>query len=219
MTNGFENLKTGQMVNVQAYKHNGFLYRQWNQAKVIFHNKRHVVLFLCGTRVTEAQHNSNGWRYTENAIWFLPKDQLFNSIVLLKKDLGNYYYINMASKPIYEDNTIKFIDYDLDVKCYPEKDLQVVDRDEFSLNSKQMNYPSELKTKIYDEIKNIISLYNDYNYFFNAQILQYYFEILLKDKLINAKTFKKYVAQYNSKYNEESEMFNNVINSNKKNKR
>ncbi|UWV92605.1 hypothetical protein [Mycoplasmopsis cynos] len=41
------------MINIQAYKHDGFLYRQWTNAKVIFHNKRHIVLSLKGTRVTE----------------------------------------------------------------------------------------------------------------------------------------------------------------------
>ncbi|WAM01207.1 hypothetical protein NWE60_00835 [Mycoplasmopsis felis] len=32
----FTDIKVGMQINVQAYKHNGFLYRQWSQAKVIF---------------------------------------------------------------------------------------------------------------------------------------------------------------------------------------
>lgn len=187
----FSKLKIGSMINVQAYKHNGFLYRQWNGAKVIFQNKRHIVLFLYGTKVTEFNRENNGWKYNENAIWFLPKNSFYNAIVLFKENIGKYYYINMASKPIFEDNTIKFIDYDLDIKCYPGKNLQVVDREEFSQNSKLMNYSDEIKTKIYEEIKNIIEDYNSFSYFFNDEIIDYYLEILLKDKLIS-KTFYNY---------------------------
>lgn len=51
----FTDIKVGMQINVQAYKHNGFLYRQWSQAKVIFHNKRHIVLSLKGTKVIEIQ--------------------------------------------------------------------------------------------------------------------------------------------------------------------
>ncbi|WP_036452666.1 DUF402 domain-containing protein [Mycoplasma buteonis] len=203
----FKNIKTGQIINVQAYKHNGFLYRQWNGAKVIFHNKRHIVLFLRGTRVTESHNETNGWRYTESAIWFLPKDSFYNAIVLFKKNVGSYYYINMASKPIFEDNTLKFIDYDLDIKCYPEKDLQIVDREEFGQNSKQMDYPLKLKEKIHEEIKNIVSMYNNYEYFFNTEILEYYLKIAVQDKLITQKTIDDFVILNRKKYSEESEIF------------
>ncbi|UWV81227.1 hypothetical protein [Mycoplasmopsis cynos] len=48
------------MINIQAYKHDGFLYRQWTNAKVIFHNKRHIVLSLKGTRVTETLKAQKG---------------------------------------------------------------------------------------------------------------------------------------------------------------
>ncbi|WP_426461540.1 DUF402 domain-containing protein [Mycoplasma hafezii] len=203
----FKQIKIGQIINVQAYKHNGFLYRQWNGAKVIFHNKRHIVLFLRGTRVTESQNDTNGWRYTETALWFIPKKSLYNAIVLFKKNVGCYYYINMASYPIFEDNTIKFIDYDLDIKCYPEKDLQIVDRDEFGQNSKQMDYPMVLKEKIHEEIKNLVSMYNNYEYFFNTEILEYYLRIAVQDKLITEKTVNDFISQNRKKFSEESEMF------------
>lgn len=203
----FKNLKVGQMINVQAYKFNGFLYRQWNSAKVVFNNSRHIVLFLCGTKVSEYDKGVNRWKYTENALWFIPKNSYFNAIILLKNNTGIYHYINIASKPIFEDETIKFIDYDLDVKCYPEKDLQIVDRDEFSRNMIHMNYPEKLKTIVFEELRNIISLYTDYKYFFNPSVLNYYLEILKKDLLITNDFYNDFVSKNVQKYNEEFDMF------------
>ncbi|VEU71047.1 DUF402 domain-containing protein [Mycoplasmopsis glycophila] len=214
----FSELKVGKIINVQAYKHNGFLYRQWNGAKVIFHNKRHIVLFLKGTRVTESQKESSGWKYTESALWFLPKNNYYNAIVLFKKNIGNYYYINMASKPIFEDNTIKFIDYDLDIKCYPQKELQVVDREEFTNNAYLMKYPEKLKKIIFQELNEVISIYNNYEYFFNNSIIEYYLGIASKDKLISEKTLENFIAWGNKKiFLEEREIFNQFSkNTNKK---
>ncbi|QDF65216.1 DUF402 domain-containing protein [Mycoplasma nasistruthionis] len=205
----FSKLKIGQMVNVQAYKHDGYLYRQWFDAKVVFHNKRHIVLSLKHTRVAEHEKDVNGWKYTDNALWFLPKDSYYNGIVLLR-DNGAYHYINMASKPIFEDNTIKFIDYDLDVKCYPDKDLQIVDREEFAFHSKKLEYPLQLKNILYEELKNIITMYNDYRYFFSDDVIIYYLEILLKDKLISEKLIEKFLQANQRKNNEEIAMFSRL---------
>ncbi|VEU76383.1 DUF402 domain-containing protein [Mycoplasmopsis columboralis] len=207
----FKNLKVGQMVDVQAYKFNGFLYRQWNSAKVIFNNSRHIVLFLCNTKVSEYEKNLNRWKYTENALWFIPKNSYFNAILLLKKNTGIYHYINIASKPIFEDGTIKFIDFDLDVKCYPEKELQIVDRDEFAKNIVQMKYPENLKKIVFEELKNIVSLYTDYAYFFNPEILGYYLDILVKDKLIEKRFYDNFIKRNVQKYNEEFDMFSDLM--------
>ncbi|TDV24456.1 hypothetical protein BCF59_0427 [Mycoplasmopsis mustelae] len=202
----FKKLQIGAMVNVQAYKHDGFLYRQWTNAKVIFHNKKHVVLALRGTRVLESRNSAKGWKYKDDAIWFLPKRSLYNTIVLLKKGVGSLYYTNIASYPIFEDNTIKFIDYDLDLKSYPNKDLQIVDKEEFKTNSNKFNYSHRLKEKIFNEITEVVNLYNNEAYFFNEEIILYYLNIMLKDKLIDEKNYNSYYQMYHKNYSEETEM-------------
>ncbi|MCU9931242.1 DUF402 domain-containing protein [Mycoplasmopsis felis] len=211
----FTDIKVGMQINVQAYKHNGFLYRQWSQAKVIFHNKRHIVLSLKGTKVIEIQKNSNGWKYNDDVLWFIPKYSMYNSIVMIKKNIGNSYYINLSSYPIFEDNTIKFIDYDLDCKSYPNKDLQIVDREEFKVNSEKYSYPKKLKELIFDSVNEIVNFYNNEQYFFSEEIILYYLEIMLKEKFIDERTFLGYYKTFNKNYNEETEMFKQ-INKNKK---
>ncbi|RIV16686.1 DUF402 domain-containing protein [Mycoplasmopsis gallopavonis] len=203
----FSDAKVGKIINVQAYKHNGFLYRQWNGAKIIFNNKRHIVLFLKGTRVSESSKETSGWRYTESALWFIPKHEMFNSIVLFKKNVGSYYYINLTSLPIFEDNTIKFIDYDIDIKSYPGKSVQIVDHDEFEMNSKMMKYPFALKKEIFANVHKIYDLYNQKQYFFKHEIIQFYLEVAVQDKLITHRAMKDYISIDSKPYNEEDEIF------------
>ncbi|MCU9936674.1 hypothetical protein NWP96_06265 [Mycoplasmopsis cynos] len=97
----FSQVKVGKMINIQAYKHDGFLYHQWTNAKVIFHNKRHIVLSLKGTRVTETLKVRKGWIYKDDALWFIPKKSFYNAIVLFKPVLVNliiliYHHIQFS---------------------------------------------------------------------------------------------------------------------------
>ncbi|WP_036458820.1 DUF402 domain-containing protein [Mycoplasma leonicaptivi] len=214
----FSDIKVGMIINVQAYKHNSQLYRQWCNAKVIFHNKKHIVLSLKGTRVIESFKVSKGWTYKDDALWFIPKKSFYNSIVMLKKNYGNLYYINLASYPIFEDNTIKFIDYDLDLKSYPNKDLQIVDKDEFHENAKKYKYSLNIKNKIFNEVQNLVSLYSSNQYFFKEDILKYYIQILYNDKLISESQYLMYLNNGKKSLLEETSMFKkfNNLKNNKK---
>ncbi|MCS4536961.1 MULTISPECIES: DUF402 domain-containing protein [unclassified Mycoplasma] len=174
----------GAIVNVQAYKYDGTLYRQWNGAKVIRNTEDHFVLFLYRTKVGEKYKNS--WVYNVPVIWFLPKKENYNALVMLEKN-SNYIYVNLASKPIYEDNTIKFIDFDLDIKCYPRRELLVVDREEFKQNAIDFNYPDSLKKLIYAGLEQAIEKKNEKKYFFNPKLIHYYVDIIKKDNCLPKK--------------------------------
>lgn len=169
----------GSIINVQAYKYNGELYKQWNGVKVLRNTDNQYVLFLHKTRVAETRKKS--WTYREPAIWFIPKHSDYNALVLLRSK-NNYIYVNMASKPIYEDNTIKFVDFDLDVKNYPRREIQIADKDEFRINSKLYKYPPKLIKKIQDSLAEVLSLVSANRYFFNDKIVEYYVNELKKDK-------------------------------------
>ncbi|MEE3928042.1 DUF402 domain-containing protein [Mycoplasmopsis ciconiae] len=179
MKNRFTSLKVNDVITVQAYKFNGQLYRQWNKAKVLVNSEKHIVLLMYKTHVSERDNKS--WTYREHVLWFFSKKSLYNALILLKKN-GFYTYINLASTPIYEENTLKFIDYDLDVKCYPGKDLKIVDREEFYHNSRRFKYPKTLEKNVFFTLKNLLEMYNNYQYFFNPKLIKYFMTELDKDK-------------------------------------
>ncbi|MGL4357107.1 MAG: DUF402 domain-containing protein [Cetobacterium sp.] len=59
--------------------------------------------------------------------------KFFNATLTIKKD-GFYYYANLSSPFFFEENTIKYIDYDYDVKKYPGKKFSIVDHNNFVTN-------------------------------------------------------------------------------------
>ena len=58
---------------------------------------------------------------------------------------GIYYYCNLASPSVYDGEAVKNIDYDLDVKCFPDGRIQILDEDEYEEHSMQMGYSEEIK--------------------------------------------------------------------------
>lgn len=170
-----------EYINVQAYKHDGTLYRQWNNLKVIFENSKYIVLFPKKAKVSEI--NNKTWSFNNMGFWFFPKKELYNCLLTIRPD-GNYYYFNMASKYIIEDNTIKYIDYDLDIKVYPKDTLRIVDREEFTKNRLKYKYPNKLVKSLYKVIEKIIGYYYNDLEMFEAKNIQMLLKIIEDDKLL-----------------------------------
>lgn len=57
---------------------------------------------------------------------------------------GVYYYCNIASPTLYDGEALKYIDYDLDLKVFPDNNYRVLDEEEYKQHAKQMNYSKEL---------------------------------------------------------------------------
>ena len=91
----------------------------------------------------------------------------------MKKD-GIYYYCNIASPFIIEENTVKYIDYDLDLRIFPSGEYKVLDRLEYKYHKKIMNYPPELDKVINNALDELIKCYIDgEKYFSNYKNLEY----------------------------------------------
>ena len=121
-------LNVGDKIQIQCYKHNGKIHRSWDEAVFLDEKKDYLVFGNMKTLVTESEGNT--WRTKEPAIMYFFKNKWFNIICQLKKD-GIYYYCNIASPFIIEDNTIKYIDYDLDLRIFPNLEYKILDRMEY----------------------------------------------------------------------------------------
>lgn len=137
-----EQLKVGDKVFVQSYKHDGSLHRTWSKALVI------DVLEDCYVVVTDhswvVESDGRKWLTKEPAICFYYTNKWYNVISMVRK-AGIYYYCNIASPSIYDGEAIKNIDYDLDVKVFPDNSYMVLDENEFEYHCTKMNYPNDIK--------------------------------------------------------------------------
>lgn len=173
-----------QIINVQAYKHNGQLYRQWNGAKIIHINDDELILLLFKTKVQELKGQK--WMVCEPMLWWLPLKKFFNTTAMMRTN-GVYYYTNIASPPIFEDNTLKFIDYDLDIKNYPKIKNKLVDKKEFADNTKRLDYSLQLLKKIDQAIGQVLELNNKKQHFFNPNEIKKIISKLINKKYLSPK--------------------------------
>lgn len=138
----------GQLTTIQAFKYDGTLYRQYEGCKIVANLDDFVVVLLMKTKVQETSIN-----------WVVSKPILFS---LLKTDfiMLRLHWMKM-DKIIFmltwqalfiEDEIIKYIDFDLDIKCYNDNKFNVIDWHDFKESITKLNYPLKLIYRIYNEL-------------------------------------------------------------------
>jgi len=60
------------------------------------------------------------------------------------RNSGIYYYCNLASPSIYDGEAIKNIDYDLDIKMYPDRSYQILDGKEYLEHAEFYHYDEKI---------------------------------------------------------------------------
>ncbi|MTO65135.1 DUF402 domain-containing protein, partial [Turicibacter sanguinis] len=53
---------------------------------------------------------------------------------------------------------IKYIDYDLDVKVFPDFTYKILDEDEYRKHKSEMDYPEEIQSIIYQQLDILIDM-------------------------------------------------------------
>lgn len=161
----------GDKYNIHAYKHNGELYKVWDKTIFLDQTEDYYVFANNKTKVTEIDGRT--WRTKEPAIIFYYKKNWFNIIAQLKSN-GIYFYCNISSPVIIENNTIKFIDYDLDLRVFKDGSYKILDKSEYQYHKKLMNYPKELCEVVEYELDNLIKKYNNNEEPFNIETINKY---------------------------------------------
>ena len=191
-------LNVGDKIQIQCYKHNGKIHRSWDEAVFLDEKKDYLVFGNMKTLVTESEGNT--WRTKEPAIMYFFKNKWFNIICQLKKD-GIYYYCNIASPFIIEDNTIKYIDYDLDLRIFPNLEYKILDRMEYKYHKKIMNYSSNLDIAIKNGLNELLNEYKNGAVYFNKDANEKYcFKYMEIKNKKSSKICKK--NEYNNIVNE-----------------
>ena len=173
------NLKVGDNLINQCYKHNGVLHKQWDKTTVLDISKDMLVLGNDNVLVTK--QNGNTWRTKEIAIEFFYTNRWFNIIAQFKKN-GIYYYCNITSPFVIDDGILKFIDYDLDLRVFPNGSFKILDRNEYNYHKKIMHYPKEVEIIIKSELDDLIEMKRKSIGPFNKELLMNYY-----NKYINIK--------------------------------
>ncbi|MDD2592414.1 MAG: DUF402 domain-containing protein, partial [Erysipelotrichaceae bacterium] len=127
---------------IQSYKHDGSLHRTWSKGLVVLDDDEMIVAIT--NRATVIEADGRRWITREPAVYFLYKHKWYNVIAMIRKD-GIYYYCNLASPSIYDGEALKNIDYDLDIKVFPDHHYSILDQEEYRRHQSIMQYPLIVK--------------------------------------------------------------------------
>lgn len=167
------NLEEGQLLKIHSYKHNESIHRSWDEAIYLGTEKNYEVFANNKTLVIES--DGRIWKTKEPAILFFSKDSWFNIIGQIKTT-GIYYYCNIASPYVIEEDTIKYIDYDLDLRVFPDGSFKILDRGEYQYHKKMMKYSVEIDKIVKKELSNLIEIVKKKEFPFNEETINKYYK-------------------------------------------
>ena len=168
-----DNIKVGDNLELHCYKNDGKINTVSDKITVLDIQDEYIV---CGdNRTTITENDGTKHKTKEPAIIFFYKDKWFNILAQLKKQ-GLFYYCNIATPFIIDDHAIKYIDYDLDLRVFPNGSFKVLDRMEYKYHKKQMHYSNRLDFILKYELGNLIDMVRVKEMPFDKETINKYYE-------------------------------------------
>lgn len=169
-------VKRGDHIIIQSYKHDQSLHRIWKNETVLEHTDQHIIVANRRTKVVES--NGRFWYTKEPSVSFFFKDHWYNVIAILKRKRITFY-CNMASPALIDDEAVKYIDYDLDLRVEADYSYRVVDIHEFKTHSKVMNYSDRLTNILAKETLDLRARIDQREFPFNHDFIKALYEQFL----------------------------------------
>ncbi len=165
--------RVGTDIQIQSYKHDGTLHRIWEKTTIIEETSEYIVVVNRRTKVIES--NGRFWYTKEPSVTWFFKEHWFNIIGIIKKD-DIHYYCNIASPYLIDDEALKYIDYDLDIKVIGDFSYHTLDRNEYNKHKHMMEYPSKLKKILERELNELKQLVEKREYPFRHDVVREYYK-------------------------------------------
>ena len=166
-------IKKGDNLELHCYKHNGKINSISDRITVLDVKEDYIVCGDFKTTITESDGSTH--KTKEPAILFFYKNRWFNILAQLKKQ-GLFYYCNIATPFLIDDNIIKYIDYDLDLRVFPDGGFRILDKNEYNYHKKIMHYSDELDEVVKSELSSLIEMKRNNEGPFDKSLVQEYYE-------------------------------------------
>ncbi len=163
----------GKWIRIQSYKHDGSLHRTWDNMMIIDVQDDFIVTGSCASRVVE--NDGRIWYTKEPAVSIFFLHNWFNVIAMIRGH-GDVvcYYCNIASPSLEDQNIVEYIDYDLDLKLFPDSTIMELDRKEYLFHKEKYQYSEELDKVINHEFERIRKLMTKREFPFDDSLMKEY---------------------------------------------
>ena len=138
------------------------------------------MIILINDRSSVIDGDGRNWKTKEPAVCYFYKKKWFNIICMLRNK-AIYYYCNLSSPYVHDEEGIKYIDYDLDVKVFLSGDKIILERDEFEFNQRDFGYTDELIEIIEKELKSLLDMIDRKETPFNSESVYAEYDLFLKE--------------------------------------
>lgn len=167
-------MKKGEKLSIHCYKHNGKIDRISGEAIVLDVTDDYIV--CANNKVKLTENDGRTHRTKEAAILFFYKNEWFNILAQLKK-YGLFYYCNIASPYVIDGKIIKYIDYDLDLRIFPDGTFKVLDKNEYKYHKMTMRYSDDIDVIVQDSLNRLIKMKEEQKNPFNEEIIKKYYQM------------------------------------------
>ena len=148
-------MKVGDKLTIHCYKHNGKIDRISGEAIVLDETDEYLV--CANNKVKLIENDGRSHRTKEIAILF--------------------FYKKIASPYIIDGNIIKYIDYDLDLRIFPDGTFKVLDKNEYRYHKITMRYSEEIDIIVQDSLNKLIENKNINAFPFKKEVIEHYYKI------------------------------------------
>lgn len=161
----------GKWIRIQSYKHDGSLHRTWDNMMIIDVTDEYIVTGSCASRVVES--DGRIWYTKEPAVSVFFLKNWFNIIAMMRNGTV-CYYCNIASPSLEDEHMVIYIDYDLDLKLFPDSTIIELDRKEYLYHKEKYNYSNDLDKVINHEFERVRQLMKNRMFPFNDDKMKDY---------------------------------------------
>lgn len=159
----------GEKITINSRKFDGAIRRSWSCSFVA---QEGSLLTFVGEFDSDVQHDHLGFiRRGTLSYEYYWLDRWYNVFRFYGPEgvLRNYY-CNINVPPKFEQNILDYVDLDLDVLVWPDRRIDILDREELERNAEKYGYSAEIRKKIEDGLTEILLLIKDgvFPFDFNA---------------------------------------------------
>lgn len=147
----------GAPITVRVLKHDGTEYRRWD-AK-LSHREGELIV-LDGQFDVDVSHELLGEiKRGMKTVEYYWANRWYNVFRFLNEDDSTrQWYCNINTPPQLENDTLSYIDLDIDILVQPDFSFKVLDEDEFEMNAKRYGYSEEEKLRALSAIDEVIGM-------------------------------------------------------------
>lgn len=150
--------KEGEYITIQSYKHDSSLHRTWRDIMVLKTSEHSII--GCNNHAIVIEADGRRWLTQEPAIFYFHKHYWFNIIAMIREN-GVFYYCNLASPYTLDEEALKYIDYDLDIKVFPDGEKRLLDVHEYEAHRKKWHYSNDIDLILKENVKILVRWINE----------------------------------------------------------